>query len=143
MRKVLLMLLALLAFMGFSAATGLADEGSGGGGPSCSQGPGNNCDDHAGDCDSSGPGNPCNNDGENCDKSGPGGDCNPGDGNDDDGNPPMGGCPPATGPISGIVQSVSDAVRNGGLGPVADLVDQINCRLLVDVLHVSASGTGL
>jgi hypothetical protein len=135
MRKVLLMLLALIAFMGVGAATGIADDGHNGDGQNCSQGPGNNCDDHNGDCDSSGPGNPCNDDDEDCDKSGPGGECKPPE------NPA--GCPPATGPISSIVQAVSDGVRTAGLGPVADLVDQINCALIVDVLHLSAAGTGL
>ncbi len=142
MRKVLLMLLAMLAFMGVGAAAGFADQGPGGGGnsgPSENSGPGGggNSGPGGGGCDNSGPGSPCNGGGEDCDKSGPGGDCKPDD------NPPAEACPPATGPLSGVVQSVSDGIRNAGGAPLADLVDEINCGLLVDVLHVSASGTGL
>ena len=43
-------------------------------------------------------------------------------------------CPPATGPISGIVQQVSDGIRGGGGAPLADLIDQINCGVIVGVL---------
>ena len=44
------------------------------------------------------------------------------------------GCPPATGPLSSVVQQISDAIRDGGGAPLADLIDQINCALIVGVL---------
>jgi hypothetical protein len=140
MRKVLLVLVALVAFMGVSAATGIANDAPGGSPPGCSPTPGNMCDDNGGQgCDKSSYGGECTPPPQ-CDKSGHGGDCKPPDG----GKPPHEGeCPPAEGPISGIVQSVSDGVREAGLGPVADLIDVINCKLIVDVLHLSAAGTGL
>jgi hypothetical protein len=44
-------------------------------------------------------------------------------------------CPPATGPISGgVVQPLSDAIRNGGGAPLADVIDQINCQLIQGTL---------
>lgn len=43
-------------------------------------------------------------------------------------------CPPGTGPISSIVQQISDAIRNGGGAPLADVVDQVNCQLIVGTL---------
>jgi hypothetical protein len=134
------MLLALVAFMGVSAATGIANDQPGGPPPGCSHGHGNMCDDNGGQgCDKSSYGRDCKPPPQ-CDKSGHGGECKP----PDHGKPPHEGeCPPATGPISGIVQSVSDVVREAGLEPVADLIDAINCNLIVDVLHLSAAGTGL
>jgi hypothetical protein len=50
-------------------------------------------------------------------------------------------CPPADGPISGIVQGISDGIRGAGGGPLADLIDEINCGLIVGVLHLGAPAT--
>ena len=43
-------------------------------------------------------------------------------------------CPPADGPVSGVVQQISDGIRGGGGGALADVVDQVNCALIVGVL---------
>jgi hypothetical protein len=43
-------------------------------------------------------------------------------------------CPPADGPISGIVQQISDAIRGGGGAPLADVIDTVNCEIIVGVL---------
>jgi hypothetical protein len=48
--------------------------------------------------------------------------------------PPEPTCPPATGPISGVVQQISDGIRDGGGGQLADVIDQVNCELIVGVL---------
>ena len=48
--------------------------------------------------------------------------------------PPADACPPADGPISGVVQQISDGIRNGGGAPLADVIDQVNCQLVVGVL---------
>ncbi len=42
-------------------------------------------------------------------------------------------CPPATGAVSGVVQQVSDGVRDGGGDPIADGVDQLNCAVIVAI----------
>jgi hypothetical protein len=47
-------------------------------------------------------------------------------------------CPPADGPISGIVQGISDGIRGAGGGSLADVIDEINCGLIVGVLHLRA-----
>ena len=51
-------------------------------------------------------------------------------------------CPPADGPISGIVQQISDAIRDGGGAPLADVIDTINCEIIVGVLGLSGSDVG-
>lgn len=56
--------------------------------------------------------------------------------------PPAPTCPPATGPISGIVQQISDAIRGGGGGPLADVIDAINCQIIVGVLGLSGPDVG-
>jgi len=49
--------------------------------------------------------------------------------------PPPPTCPPATGPVSGgVVQPISDAIRNGGGGQLSDVIDQINCQLIQGTL---------
>ena len=51
--------------------------------------------------------------------------------------PPPEPPPPAcdtSGPISSIVQQISDGIRNGGGAPLADVIDEINCQLIVGVL---------
>ena len=49
--------------------------------------------------------------------------------------PPPPDCPPATGPISGgVVQPISDAIREGGGGQLADVIDQVNCELIQGTL---------
>jgi hypothetical protein len=62
----------------------------------------------------------------------PGGDGVEGDNEEE---PPAGEtCPPATGPISSVVQQISDGIRDGGGAPLADVIDQINCGVIVGVL---------
>lgn len=51
-------------------------------------------------------------------------------------------CPPASGPISGVVQQISDAIRDGGGAPLADVIDEINCQLIVGVLGLSGPDVG-
>jgi len=72
----------------------------------------------AGDSECRDPSDGCENGAPGCDGGGGGG----------------GGCPPADGPISGIVQQISDQIRAGGGAPLADLVDTVNCQLIVGVL---------
>ena len=57
--------------------------------------------------------------------------------------PPGGGCPPATGPISGIVQQISDEIRAGGGAPLADVIDTINCEIIVGVLGLNGVQVGV
>lgn len=43
-------------------------------------------------------------------------------------------CPPGTGPVSGVVQQISDGIRGGGGAPLADVIDTVNCEIIVGVL---------
>lgn len=61
--------------------------------------------------------------------------CGNGNGNGGGGGGETTTCPPATGPVSGnVVQPISDGIRNGGGGQLADVVDQVNCQLVQGTL---------
>lgn len=162
MRKVLVMLFAVAAFMSVGAATVFADDGGSGGG-GCS-GPGSCVEQGDGGGNQGGNQGPGGGDNQGGDdhqgggecptgqtKSGPGGDCHPAGGGDDgqgdDDNPPPppmdAACPPATGPISSIVQTLSDAIRAHGGAPLADVLDTINCKIIVGVLNLDGPATGM
>jgi hypothetical protein len=65
------------------------------------------------------------------------------DDNGNGGEEPVEGCPPADGPLSGVVQQVSDGIADGDptgeAGPLVDGIDTLNCELIV-TLEGAADG---
>ena len=143
MRRFLLFMMTVAAFALFAAGTAIAQGGGGGGDqgnacppqvpgfpseppPGCGRGDGTCADgldnDHDGRKDAAD--SECRDPNDGCENGAPG--C------DDGGGAPT--CPPADGPVSGIVQQVSNGVRNGGGAPLADVVDTVNCEIVVGVL---------
>ena len=156
--KVLLLTSVLAVFMALGASSAVATGGGGGSGgngnacplptPGHPDSPPPGCGHVRGDgtcndgIDNDGDGkkdrgdSECRDPDDGCENGAPGcpddGNGNGGGGNGGGGN--GGGCPPATGPISGIVQQISDGIRDGGGAPLADVVDTINCEIIVGVL---------
>src|SRR6478672_2507531 len=145
MSKILAAACAVLLFGAFGAGSALASNGGpcppsshnpGATPPNCGNGQGYHstdpsCNDKI---DNDGDGQKDQGDSE-CRDPGDGvEDGNPGDGGGGGGGGGGGeqpGCPPADGPISGVVQQISDGVRNGGGAPLADVLDSVNCQIIV------------
>ena len=73
--------------------------------------------------------------GNACPPNSPAGGGDPACGKERPAPPPEETCPPATGPISGgLIQPLSDAIREGGGAALADLIDDINCQLIQGTL---------
>ena len=142
--KFLLLTCVMVAAMALGASAASAQGGGGGGGNACPEptpgfpdSPIPGCGHVRGDgtcndgIDNDGDGKKdrgdpeCRDPTDGCENGAPG--C-PDDGGDG------AACPPATGPISGIVQQISDGIRSGGGAPLADVVDTINCEIIVGVL---------
>ena len=149
--RLLLATCALALMMGLGANAAVAQGGGGGGGggggnacppstPGFPDSPTPGCGHVRGDgtcndgIDNDGDGkkdrgdSECRDPSDGCENGAPG--CPDGNGNGEE--PPT--CPPADGPISGIVQQISDAIRGGGGAPLADVIDTINCEIIVGVL---------
>ena len=157
MRKLLLAMFAMAVFMAFGTGSAMAQGNGGGGGdsnacppqtpgfpdepaPGCGlpRGDGSCFDgeDNDGDGRKDRGDSECRDETDGCENGAPG--C-PSDGGGTDPEPAC----DTSGPVSSIVQQISDEIRAGGGAPLADVIDTINCEIIVGVLGLSGPDVGI